>query len=34
VALKLEAFNLVSLYASYQIDADRLASLSVENLLN
>jgi hypothetical protein len=34
VALKLEAFNLVSLYAGYQIDPDRLASLSVENLLN
>jgi hemoglobin/transferrin/lactoferrin receptor protein len=28
------AFNLVSLYAGYQIDPDRLASLSVENLLN
>ena len=33
-ALTVEAFNLVSLYAGYQIDPDRLASLSVENLLN
>jgi hemoglobin/transferrin/lactoferrin receptor protein len=27
-------FNLINLYAGYQIDPDRLASLSVENLLN
>jgi hemoglobin/transferrin/lactoferrin receptor protein len=28
------SFNLINLYAGYQIDPDRLVSLSVENLLN